>query len=148
MVELMMTMGAAIMAEAQMILDERRDDAWILASMTAGETGLLFGGPGEAERWIMWTCRNRVASGAFPDDYWTVIEQGFYGHRHGLEPTPEMLALAIEILSAHDRDDPTGGCLYVMSGDDMVTHGWDPASAVRVIRGGRWGLYFFREMPE
>lgn len=122
-------------------------DVWILASMALGETGLLFGGPGEAERWVMWTCRNRVESGDFPDDYWTVIEQGFYGHRKALEPTMEMLALAREVMGASAEEDPTGGCYYVMSGDDMAAHGWSEASAVRVMEAGRWGLYFFREAP-
>jgi len=146
MIETIMAIGAAIVIAAPVVASE--SDAWVLASMTMGETGLLFGGPSDAERWIMWTARNRMASDAFPDDLWTVIEQGFYGHRHAVEPTAEMLALAVEVLAAHGRDDPTSGCLYVMSGDDMLVRRWNPALAVRVIRGGRWGLYFFREMPE
>lgn len=148
MVELAMTMGAAIVAEAQAILGERCDDAWALASMAMGETGSLFGGVGDAERWVMWAARNRMASAAFPDGLWAVIEQGFYGYAAGLEPSAEMLALAEEVLGAPMGDDPTDGCLYVMSGDDMRFHGWDPAPAVRVMRGGRWELYFFRETPE
>ena len=148
MVELMMTMGAAIVAEAQTILDERHDNAFMLASMTMGETGLLFGLPGDAEQWVMWTARNRVESGAFPDRYWSVIEQGFHGHRLGYEPTGEMLALAWEVLIAPAGADPTGGCLYVMSGDDVAAHGWSTDGAVEVAEHGRWRLYFFREMPK
>lgn len=95
----------------------------------------------------MWAARNRVESGDFPDDLWTVIEQGFFGRRLGLEPSAEMLALAAEVLAASPEDDPTGGCLYVTSGDDMATHGWSSAGAVWMVEGGRWRLYFFREMP-
>lgn len=141
-----MAVGVAIASAAPIAVSE--SDIWILASMTMGETGLLFGDVGDAERWVMWTARNRVASESFPDDLWTVVEQGFYGHRRGLEPTAEMLALATEVLAAPSEDDPTGGCLFVMSGDDMATHGWSASGAVWMVEGGQWRLYFFREMPQ
>lgn len=146
MAEIIAAVGAAIAIAAPIFTGEK--DAWALASMTTGETGLLFGEVGDVERWIMWTAMNRMTLDAFPDDLWTVIEQGFYGHRLGLEPSTEMLMLAWEVLNASPEDDPTDGCLYVMSGDDMRFHGWDPTPAVRVMRGGRWELYFFKEMPE
>lgn len=149
MIELAATAIAAAMVVATSAMPTvSESDAWILASMTTGETGLLFGGVGDAERWVMWACRNRVASDRFPDDLWTVVEQGFYGHRRGLEPSAEMLALAEEVLSAPAEADPTRGCLYVMSGDDMATHGWSTSDAVWMVEGGQWRLYFFREMPQ
>jgi len=145
MIEAIIAIGAAIAIATPIVVSE--SDAWILASMTAGETGSLFGNVGDAERWVMWTAMNRMASPDFPDDLWTVIEQGFFGHRRELEPSAEMLALAAEVLAAPSEDDPTGGCLYVMSGDDMSSHGWSSAGAVWMVEGGRWRLYFFREMP-
>lgn len=145
MTEMIMAIGAAIAIAAPVAVSE--SNAWVLASMTMGETGLLFGNVGDAERWVMWTAMNRMASDAFPDDLRTVVEQGFYGHRRGLEPTAEMLALAVEVLAALPEDDPTGGCLYVMSGDDMAARGWSSKGAVWMVEGGRWRLYFFREMP-
>lgn len=146
MIEIIAAVGAAIAIAAPIVANE--SDAWILASMTVGETGLLFGKVGNAERWVMWAVRNRMASDDYPNGLWAVIEQGFYGYRRGLEPSAAMLVLAEKVLSAAPEDDPTDGCLYVMSGDDMRMHGWDPTPAIRVMRGGRWELYFFREMPE
>lgn len=146
MIELAIVIATAIAAAIPIAASE--SDIWMLASMTAGETGLLFGESGDAERWVMWTCRNRVASKDFPNDYWTVIEQGFYGHRRELEPTAEMLVLAREVLGASVETDPTDGCMFVMSGDDVAARGWGVSGAVRIMEEGRWSLYFFREMPE
>ena len=123
-------------------------DAWILARVAEGETGFLFPGT-DAERWIMWTVRNRVDSDRFPDGYWEVIEQGYHGHRIVIHaPDKGLLLLAQEVIDAPLSEDPTGGCLYVYSADDVLALGLSTEGVVRELRAGRWGLYFFRDEPE
>ena len=122
-------------------------DAWILARVAEGETGFLFPRT-EAERWVMWTARNRVESGRFPDDYWSVVEQGYQGHRIVTAPDKGLLLLAQEVMDAPLSDDPTGGCLFVYSADDVLALGLSTEGMVRELHAGRWGLYFYRDEPE
>lgn len=122
-------------------------DAWILARVAEGETGFLFPDT-DAELWVMWTARNRVESDRFPDDYWTVIEQGYHGHRVVIAPDEELLLLAQEVIDAPASDDPTSGCLYVYSADDVLALGLSTEGVVRKLHAGRWGLYFYRDEPE
>lgn len=122
-------------------------DAWILARVAEGETGFLFPGT-EAERWVMWTVRNRVTSDQFPDEYWTVVEQGYHGHRVVVAPDKGLLLLAQEVIDAPARIDPTGGCRFVYSADDVLALELSTDTAARELHAGRWGLFFFREEPE
>lgn len=144
--KLAMSLALAV-TQSTRIIKMETGEAWILAKVAEGEVGGLF--PGEdAEKWVMWTVRNRVESRNFPDDYWSVIEHGYHGHRQTGEPSEEMITMALGVMDADPDDDPTDGSLFVFSSDDIAAHGFSVSTAVRVVQNGRWGLYFFKEMPE
>lgn len=149
MIEFTMAMAVAISSAARAYKDD--GPAWILAKVAQGETGRLFAPEARAEEWVMWTVRNRVDSPHFYDDYWTVVEHGYHGHRRRGEPDGDLLALARQVMAAPVEADPTGGCLFVFSADDMEKMDWSRAGAVREVwaeaKGRQWGLFFFRGMP-
>ena len=122
-------------------------DAWILARVAEGETGFLFPET-EAERWVMWTVRNRVESDRFPGEYWEVVEQGYHGHRIVAAPDKGLLLLAQRVIDAPVSDDPAGSCYFVYSADDVLALGLSTEGVIRELHAGRWGLYFFRDEPE
>ena len=99
----------------------------------------------------MWTVRNRVEDPRWPGDYQAVVEDGFNGHRLAARPDEDMVALAQGVLDAPAESDPTGGCLFMFSADDMITLGLSEDGAVRkffVDAGGwRWELLFFVDFP-
>jgi hypothetical protein len=142
---------AAVTLAVTVAAQPAQDPAWWLARAAQGETGRFFAAEAETEWWVMWVARNRAQDPRWPDDYRAIVEGGFYGHRLVDEPDADLVALARAALAAPPEADPTGGCLYLFSADDVAARQWSAAGAAREVwaeaKGRRWGLFFFREMP-
>ena len=150
MIRLATAVAVAVATAAPIVAQDDNPARW-LARAAQGETGRLFPAEVEAEGWIMWVARNRVERDGWPDDYRAVVRDGFHGHRLVDEPDPDLVALAWQVILAPLDADPTGGCLFVFSAEDLQAQGWSASGAVRTLwttaKGREWGLFFFKEMP-
>ena len=112
------------------------DPILLLAMMAAGEAGPLT----DAIPLLMHCALNRVADPRWPDTVVQVIEQPHQFNGRA-EPTWLHLYWARQVLG---RDhDPTGGVLFVLSGDDRRRLGCPVGDVIYV--GWDWSLHGYRE---
>ncbi|RME74956.1 MAG: hypothetical protein D6784_08935 [Chloroflexi bacterium] len=107
-----------------------------LARIMQGES------PGDLQAAYMvgWVAKNRLLHEGYGDTY-AVVSHGFFGYRADIQPRPEFIALARQVIQSND--DPTGGCLYALSRMDITKLGIPPSRAD--VAYGEW--FFFRTWP-
>ncbi len=107
-----------------------------LARIMQGES------PGDkvAAYMVGWVAKNRLTHPGYGDTY-AIVSHGFFGYLDGVEPHPEFMEIARQVIRA--REDPTQGCLYALSRTDITKLGIPPARAD--VAYGEW--FFFRTWP-
>ena len=101
----------------------------------------------EAQRHVMWVARNRLRSPQFAVERFAADYNpldGFFGAAETASPEGEELAL--EVLLAEQKDDPTGGMFYVLSAQDRERLSFPHGDLV--LTGARpFALHLYREWP-
>jgi hypothetical protein len=88
---------------------------------------------------VMWTARNRLEAPGFAKD--ASVADEYYA---AAEPDDEMIALALQILEADPvGDDPTGGCFFAMSKQDIEWMGWPKAKYSLQSADADHSLHFY-----
>ena len=100
-----------------------------LASVVAGEASIV----PEAMPMVGHSIMNRVESEEWPDDVIAVIEQP---HQYNGRAEPSLLAMAVALQVLNRTADPTGGVMFVLSGQDTRWLGCGEADMVYVSPAG------------
>jgi len=103
--------------------------------------------------WIAHAILNRVQSEAYPSEPEAVVRNwdGFYGYVNATDGNmlTRMYHLAFQAVVTRTLVgyDPTDGCYFMFSSQDLIEMGKSSDTAVKGFTNGKWGLWFFREMP-
>jgi len=120
-----------------------------LARIAEGEAGgaSIWGSESaarQAQVHVMWVVMNRLRHRAYAPPYDALSD--FYGAELIEQPDAKTIQLALGVLYADPKDDPTGGCLFVLSQQDRVKLGVRDGDLI-LIGKGPFSLHLFRNWP-
>jgi len=124
-------------------------DVFRRAQAVEGEGAGLFEDRITVGLWIAHTAINRSEAGWWSDSIVEVVEQDFHGWVNVSVPAGWAQEVARQALDARSGNgmDITGGALFVLSRQDLVTNGWSAEEAIHAFTEGEHGLFFFRVWP-
>lgn len=112
----------------------------LLALIVYGEGAGTFSNTERVATGIAHVALNRAETG------WWEYTDGWNGYDPSLEPPLWARRIGERVALGH-TEDPSGGCLFVLSGQDVEQLGFPIGKAEWSVVRGPWELHFYKEWP-